>query len=211
MAERDFLWWWTADGEWVEPPNERRNGWSGVVQVVTEGRLYYVKRQRNHLCRTLRHPFGWPTTSREWHYLHRLRTLGIGAPVPVFHATRKTSQGIEAVLVTEELRGYRDLSLFVGLTSEARHRLAQAVGSMLGCLHRARLQHSSLYDKHIMIRATENAFVPALIDLEKMRGRLTSRGAAEHDLEQLQRRQKIFDAADWQVLRTAHTVRFNAV
>lgn len=210
MAERDFLWWWTADGAWVEPPNERRNGWSGMVRVIDGGDLYYVKRQCNHLCRTVRHPFGWPTTSREWHYLHRLRRLGIGVPVPVFHATRNTSQGVEAVLVTKELHGYQDLSLFDDLIPERRHRLAQAVGDMLGRLHRSRLQHSSLYDKHIMIRDEEGVFVPALIDMEKMRGRLTRRGAAKHDLEQLQRRQKIFDVVDWEVLRAAHAVRFKA-
>lgn len=208
--ERDFDWWWTAPGEWVEPPNERRNGWSGMMRVWADERLYYVKRQRNHMCRTVRHPLGWPTTSREWQNLHRVRALGLGAPVPVFHATRPTAQGVEAVLVTEELAGYRDLAQFSDLEPEACQRLAQAVGHMLGVLHRHRLQHSSLYDKHIMIRPEGEGFHPALIDLEKMRVRLTRRGAAAHDLEQLQRRQKVLDATAWAVLCRAHTASFNA-
>lgn len=208
--ERDFDWWWTAPGEWVEAPNERRNGWSGMMRVRADDRLYYVKRQRNHMCRTVRHPLGWPTASREWQNLHRVRELGLGAPVPVFHATRATPKGLEAVLVTEELIGYRDLAQFSDLEPEASHRLAQAVGNMLGVLHRHRLQHSSLYDKHIMLRPEGGGFLPALIDLEKMRVRLTRRGAAAHDLEQLQRRQKVFNDADWEALRAAHAASFSA-
>lgn len=208
--ERDFSWWWEAEGEWVEPPNERRNGWSGMVRVMHDGRMYYVKRQRNHLCRTLRHPFGWPTTSREWHYLHRLRQLGIGTPVPVFHDARSTAQGTEAVLVTEELNGYRDLSQFATASSEMRRRIAVKLGAMLARLHGARLQHSSLYDKHVMIREDDEDMHLALIDLEKMRVRLTRRGAAEHDLEQLKRRQNVFDVDDWSALQAAHAELFSA-
>lgn len=177
------------------------------MRVVTAGRLYYVKRQRNHLCRTLRHPFGWPTASREWHYLQRLRALGVAAPVPVFHQARKGDQGIEAVLVTEELEGFSDLAHQADLSPTRRRRLASVLGERLGVLHHARLQHSSLYDKHIMVRWDADEPVVALIDLEKMRQRLTARGAAGHDLEQLRRRQKLFDDGDWSSLLAAHDAR----
>lgn len=211
MAEQDFEYWWNVPGEWVEEPNRRRSGWSGMVRAVLDGRMYYVKRQLNHRCYTLAHPFGWPTASREWQYLTHLQRLGIGAPVGVFHAVRKTAEGVEAVLVTEELAGFVDLAALERLAPERKLVLARAVGELLGRLHRVRLQHSSLYNKHVMAKASEEGFAVALIDLEKMRPRLTAGMAARHDLEQLQRRQNTFDGAQWAALLDAHTRSFSAV
>lgn len=209
MAKDDFEFWWNVAGEWVEEPNRRRSGWSGMMRAVVDGRTLYVKRQLNHQCRTLSHPFGWPTASREWHYLKRLNALGIGAPVPVFHAVRHTSEGVEAVLVTEELRGFADLAAWSGLDERARLQLAGAVGRQLGRLHRAGLQHSSLYDKHLMARRDGDRFDVALIDLEKMRPRLFARFAASRDLEQLRRRQQLFGDTDWAALAAAHARSFS--
>lgn len=204
MNDRDFGYWWSVAGEWVEPPNERRNGWSGMLRVRDGDRLYYVKRQRNHLCRTLLHPFGWPTASREWHYLDRLRRIGVGVAQPVFHGVRATPEGQEAVLVTEDLAGFTALSAQTSLDAVQRMKLAHELGRSLGILHRARLQHSSLYDKHVMVRWEGAGVEIALIDLEKMRGRLTRGAAARHDLEQLRRRQKVLDDEAWAALEAAH-------
>ena len=200
----DFAHWWSAPGEWVEPPNERRNGWSGMMRVPDEGRTLYVKRQRNHMCRSWRHPFGWPTASREWFYLHRLRALGVPAPTPVFHQVRHCPEGVEAVLVTEELVGFSALDDQLDLDQDRRIALANEIGLMLGRLHGARLQHSSLYGKHIMVRWDGERPHTALIDLEKMRPRLTRRLAAHHDLEQLARRQQVLKGEDWNALMRAH-------
>lgn len=201
----DFEHWWTTEGKWVEEPNERRNGWSGVMRILEQDSLFYVKRQFNHLCYTFRHPFGWPTTSREWHYLRRLEQIGLAAPKPVFHATRRVSGGgTEAVLVTRELRGFVSLDTLTNTTAQQRTQLAQTIGDKLGRLHRARLQHSCLYDKHVMVRWDDETPTIALIDLEKMRTRLTSASAARHDLEQFQRRQHLFSAKEWEQLVNAH-------
>lgn len=210
MSERDFDFWWNVDGEWVEEPNRRRSGWSGMMRVRLDGRMFYVKRQLNHRCRTLSHPLGWPTASREWHYLNRLARIGVAAPTPVFHAVRASPDGDEAVLVTEELIGFVDLAGWGALESPRRRRLAQAVGGMLGRLHRAHLQHSSLYDKHVMARGEGDGFAVALIDLEKMRPRLLARwGAARRDLDQLHRRQALFDDDDWAALLATHEEAFS--
>ena len=211
MTKGDFAYWWSVPGEWVESPNERRNGWSGMMRVPDGERVLYVKRQRNHLCRTLRHPFGWPTASREWLYLHRLHQLGVAAPVPVFHGVRRTPEGVEAVLVTEELVAYRALDDQHELEPASRALLASEVGRMLGRLHGARLQHSSLYGKHIMVCWDEGSPHAALIDLEKMRPRLTRRLAADHDLEQLARRQQVLKGEDWATLLRAHAESMAAV
>lgn len=205
MSNSTFEHWWSQSGQWVEPPNERRSGWSGVLRVSTAGLTLYVKRQRNHLCRTFLHPIGWPTASREWHYLNMLSRLGIHAPSPVFHGVRQSPEGLEAILVTEELRDYRSLDQLEELPQEARQRIAQVLGTSLGRLHRARLQHSCLYDKHVMVRLNGDAPpTVALIDLEKMRPRLTQKRAAKHDLQQLKRRQHFFSDDNWETLLEAH-------
>jgi hypothetical protein len=200
----DFAFWWTIAGEWVEAPNERRSGWSGMLRVRYQGRIVYVKRQHNHLCRTLGHPLGWPTASREHSYLLRLNALKLGTPTPLFHGTTRHRNGTDTVLVTEELRDFQPLSAQTDLAPARRTTLARKVGSVLGKLHRARLQHSCLYDKHIMVRWHEDAPELALVDLEKMRARFTARGAAQHDLEQLKRHQSIWSADDWNRLEISH-------
>lgn len=203
--QNGFDHWWTLPGDWVEEPNERRNGWSGVIRAMTEHGLVYVKRQRNHLYRSLRHPLGWPTASREWYFLLKLRTLGIAAPAPVFHAVRHTPDGIEAVLATAALENYQPLNELEALPADQRAIIAETLGEMLGRLHRERLQHSCLYDKHVMVRLHRDAPPEvALLDLEKMRRRLTPTLAARHDLAQLRRRQRLFGDDDWARLLACH-------
>lgn len=204
-AAPDFEDWWSFPGAWVEAPNQRRSGWSGVVRVEAAGRSFYVKRQYRHLCRDLRHPFGWPTASREWRNLRRLRALGIAAPRPVFHAVRRGEDGTEAVLVTEALDGFSPLAELGAMPAAGREAIARALGDCLGRLHRARLQHGCLYAKHVMVRlASDGSPQVALLDLEKMRTRLTGRKAAERDLDQLRRHQRFFDAAEWATLIDSH-------
>lgn len=181
------------------------------MRCLVDGEVYYVKRQLNHQCHTLSHPFGWPTASREWHYLKRLASAGIGAPPAVFHAVRRSKEGVEAVVVTRELSGFEDLRAWERLEPEGRLELARVVGSLLGRLHRARLQHSSLYDKHVMARRTSAGFEAALIDLETMRPRFSAGLAARRDLEQLRRRQRVFGDIEWAALLAAHSRSLSAV
>jgi tRNA A-37 threonylcarbamoyl transferase component Bud32 len=204
MTDHDFAYWWSTPREWVEPANERRGGWSGMMLLHEDGLTYFVKRQCDHLCRTLRHPFGWPTASREWHYLNLLRGLGVRVPEPVFHGVRRQANGTEAVLVTGKLEGFADLSAQVGLTAAEKLVLARELGRQLARLHRARLQHNNLYDKHIMVRWQDGIPEIALIDLERMRRRLTRQSAARHDLAKLKRRQRTFGETEWQALTEAH-------
>jgi hypothetical protein len=200
----DFAAWWAAAGEWVEEPNQRRSGWSGMMRLHQNDQTYYVKKQCNHLCRTLRHPFGWPTVSREHDNIRRLQALGITVPQPVFHGSRRTAEGYEGLLVTEELAGFTDLAAQEHRSPAEKSRLAVAVGHMLGRMHRHNLQHSCLYDKHIMVRWQDGEPTVALIDLEKLHPAWLPGKAARHDMEQLQRHQKIWQAADWALLEEAH-------
>lgn len=200
----DFAGWWTSPGAWVEEPNQRRSGWSGMMRARFGERTYYVKKQCNHLCRTLRHPFGWPTVSREYANIRRLQSLGIAVPQPVFHGSRRTPDGYEGLLVTEELVDFAALDTQGDRSPAEKSRLATAVGRMLGLMHRHNLQHSCLYDKHIMVRWQDGQPEVALIDLEKLRRAWLPGKAARHDLDQLARHQKIWSDADWAQLVEAH-------
>ena len=200
----EHAYWWNATGEWVEPPNVRRNGWSGVLRVPHGASVVYVKRQFNHLCRTWRHPLGWPTASRECFYLNRVRGLGVRAPLPLFHGSVANGGGMETVLVTEALDGFAPLAALDDAKRDEREMLAREVGAALGVLHRNRMQHSCLYDKHIMVRRDAREPEIALLDLEKMRMRPTRAGAAEHDLNQLRRHQRVWSSEEWRLLVRSH-------
>lgn len=200
----DFEGWWNVPEQWVEEPNQRRNGWSGMIRLRIGSQTYYVKKQCNHLYRSVRHPFGWPTVIREYENIVRLKSLGIRIPEPVFQGVRKRGEGLEALLVTEELTGFTSLGDQTGLDQASRETLAREVGRVLGIMHRAHLQHSCLYDKHIMIRWQDGTPEIALIDLEKLRKPLFPWRAARHDMEQLKRRQSVWSDHEWKLLEESH-------
>lgn len=209
-AAEEHVYWWNVPGEWVEAPNVRRYGWSGVLRVRHGDTRVYVKRQCNHVCRTPAHPFGWPTASREHLYLHVLRQLGLNVPIPQFHGVKRRAGAVEAVLVTAALEGFAPLNALPPLDHVERAAIARDVGRVIGTMHRARIQHSCLYDKHIMVRRGGSAPEIALLDLEKARGRLTRRAAARHDLDQLWRHQDFWTAAEWELLLASHTEAMGA-
>jgi len=77
--EERFEYFWRQQGEWVEEPNRRRGGESGVQRVMgPTGRLLYSKRQTGHIYRSWLHPFGRPTVLRERDALKGLRALMCG-------------------------------------------------------------------------------------------------------------------------------------
>lgn len=36
--------WWEKDGEWGEPPNRRRGGFSGVLRMTVDNEVIYIKK-----------------------------------------------------------------------------------------------------------------------------------------------------------------------
>jgi hypothetical protein len=204
LAPDDFEGWWNAAGEWVEEPNQARSGWSGVLRVYCGQQLFYVKKQQNYLCRSLRHPLGWPTVSREYRNLLRLHAIGLLAPKPVFHGSRKTAAGTQAILVTEELKGFVDLEQLIQVDDTKKTLLARLSGEAIGKLHRAGYRHGCLYGKHLMARWQDSDAEIAFIDLEKLRRAIFPRLAIRHDLEQLKRRQRLWNDAQWSILLESH-------
>jgi len=202
---RTFDEWWSAPGQWVEEPNQARSGWSGVMRVFVGEALYYVKKQHNYSCRTWKHPFsGIPTVSREFQNILALSLLDLPAPVPVFHGTRKSAGNRDAILVTEALDGFVDFDHLPPLSDAQAKQLAELAGCAVGRLHRAGFRHGCLYGKHLMAKHIDSAPEIAFIDLEKLRPAIFRARAIRHDLEQLQRRQGIWNTTHWQAFLAAH-------
>lgn len=206
-----FSWFWGQRGEWVEEPNRRRGGESGVQRVISEnGRLLYIKRQVGHIYRSWLHPFGRPTVLRERDALEGLSQLHVNVPKLVFcGAERDEHNQWRALLVTASLDGYEEIEKWYAAGGRERHgeavhdQLLKALAENLARMHHGRWQHSCIYIKHVFVKVTgEGASAKAevaLIDLEKCRRRLTPYGAAQHDMKQL-RRHSSFNAADWSKL-----------
>ncbi|SHN11197.1 Lipopolysaccharide kinase (Kdo/WaaP) family protein [Pseudomonas asturiensis] len=210
-GENGFNHFWSQRGEWVEEPNVRRGGESGVQRVVTDdGQTFYSKRQTGHIYRSLMHPLGRPTVLRERDALEGLRRLGVVVPEIVFCGAER-SEGNEwrALLVTVALDGFEEFDKWVEGGGREQYgellyeQMLNEIGMTLARMHLGRWQHSCLYSKHIFVRVTGEGTQAraevALLDLEKGRRRWTAYGAAQHDMRQLKRHSS-FSAADWQKL-----------
>ncbi|MFJ7140805.1 MAG: lipopolysaccharide kinase InaA family protein [Pseudomonas protegens] len=204
-----FEYFWNQQGEWVEEPNKRRGGESGVQRLISSsGRLLYAKRQIGHIHRSFLHPFGRPTVLRERDALQGLRLLDIEVPELVFCGARRGPEHQwQALLVTAALDGFVEIDNWYAAGERERHgevlheRVLQALAQTLARMHKGRWQHGCLYSKHVFVRIEgegEQAQVRiALLDFEKCRQRLSSRRAAAHDLKQL-RRHSSWSDTDWQ-------------
>lgn len=201
--------WWRRQGLWVEKPNERRGGYSGVQRIERGGRLLYAKRQVGHIYRDLLHPFGQPTVLREREALFGLQRLGVRVPHLVFCGATRTEQGWHGLLVTEALEGFVDLNEWIASGEHerqgkaVREKLLQQLAYTLARMHRGRWQHGCLYGKHVFVRVmgmSDSAEVEvALIDLEKCRRRWSARRASQNDMGQLKRHSSL-PGADWEKL-----------
>lgn len=202
----DFDHWWECRSDWFEAPNNDRNGWSGVNRLSlksSDGELLavFLKRQQNYVRRTFLHPFtGESTFACELKTILFLLKHGVPVPKPVFFDERATEEGLQAVLVTEELRNYHPLDEVVQALSEERKgsramkkALIASVAKAVHKLHHARIQHRALYPKHLFVNITdpENPDT-VIIDLEKARIKflpimrtLQDLGTLNRDLHQL--------------------------
>lgn len=185
---------WNLPETWVEPPNHRRGGFSGVIRATFDGQPVYIKKQVNHNHRSLRHPLGQPTALREYEAMAIAKQLGVATPVPLFCESKQVGREQRTLLVTQALEGYVSVNDLPWPTASSEtSALLSAVAQTLAKLHRARWQHSALYPTHIFVKIEQNAIRVALLDLEKMHRRLTIKQASRHDVEQFLRRNRRWD------------------
>lgn len=220
-ASSAFEGFWQQQGQWVEAPNVRRGGESGVQRVkAADGRLLYAKRQVGHIYRSLLHPFGRPTVLRERDALEAFRSLGVRVPeVTYCAAQRQAGNRWRALLITEALAGFEEIDHWYAGGGRERHgeclhqQLLQQIGGTLARLHLGRWQHGCLYAKHVFVKVSGEGAAArvevALLDLEKSRRRLSRSQAARHDLRQL-RRHSSWNEADWQQLIYGYQTAFGS-
>ncbi|MDR1350188.1 MAG: lipopolysaccharide kinase InaA family protein, partial [Zoogloeaceae bacterium] len=174
----DFNALWRLELEAVEPPNTDRGGWSSVCRLELPEQGYFLKRQSNHLTRSLAHPFGEPTFAREFRNIRRYAERQVPALSAAFFGIRKVAgeQRSEqrAILLTRALSSsadWRDLASWLAdwsqCSAEQRAQLLDASALLARRLHAARLTHCCFYPRHIFVRSVEQGFAACLIDLEK--------------------------------------------
>jgi tRNA A-37 threonylcarbamoyl transferase component Bud32 len=125
-----------------------------------------------------------------------LASKNVPSLVPVFFGVRKQKNNLQASLMTEELAGYQSLedateALFASkkLSLTAQRDLVRQVAFTVAKLHRAGVQHRSLYPKHLFVdkQNTRNVVV---IDLEKSRTKWLPAMRTFYDLSTLNRHAK---------------------
>ncbi len=82
---------WNLELDAVDEPNTERGGWSSVAQLTLGERTFYLKRQINHMTRSLQKPLGEPTFAREMRNIQRYQQLEIPALRAAFFAQRKVA------------------------------------------------------------------------------------------------------------------------
>lgn len=183
---------WNLELEPVDEPNVLRGGYSIVCRLELDGQVFYLKRQRNHLTRSLCHPLGEPTFARELRNIQRYQALGIPTIEPAFFAQRKVSGEKQAILLTYALTDWQDLdhwlSRYPELSVEQQVAMVEACADLIARLHQGRLMHSCLYPKHVFLQQQGAGFKACLIDLEKTRAFRLAQQDRVKDLDTLFRR-----------------------
>ena len=206
LASFDALWALQLDA--VDVPNTERGGWSSVCRLELGEQAYYLKRQSNHLTRSLLHPLGEPTFAREFRNVCRYQRLHIPALQAVFFAERRLPGERRAILLTRALYGWKELDHWLqawsGVPAPTRQAILCACGELARRLYDSGQMHGCFYPKHIFLKADGEGFAALLIDLEKTRSLLFGRRDRIKDLEPLLCRASVWIEAEVRELLLAY-------
>lgn len=214
-ARESFDYWWSKKGAWVEDPNQRRGGFSGVlITQDRDGQTLYIKKQEGHVYRSLLYPFGQATIRREYNAYRAFTKANVKTPEVVYCG----QQGKKAILVTKALDNFISFEQWLIQARQANtstatlHVVLDEIAKMLVQLHKNRLQHNCIYSKHIFVNVIERQQLHvevALLDLEKSRKRLTAKQAALHDTPQIRRHSAITEQ-EWQYFAERYQAYFGS-
>jgi hypothetical protein len=120
----------------------------------------------------------------------RYREKGIPSLTPLYFASHCIDGNLRAVLITEELTGFRSLDdlsgEWRGMPREQRHAIIEAVAALLRQIHRHGLTHNCFYPKHVFLRFVAPTQVEArVIDLEKTKGHVLRLDRSFRDMRRL--------------------------
>ena len=172
LADFDALW--NIARDWIEPHNERRNGWSGVSRLQLSDQslpTLFMKRQENHNTRTLAHPIdGVPTYLRELKSIQLFNKHGIPTLTPVYYGERVEDGKHQAILISLALDGFQDMFELNREGDEQRTQSAlRELGKVTWKMHDKGIAHYCLYPNHVFVRFNDDQPEVCLIDLEKVR------------------------------------------
>lgn len=205
---------------WVEEPNQRRGGWSGVVRIVLrdaagKDRVVFLKRQSKHKYYSIGSPFkNRPTFEREFRNIIRFNRHQIPTVTPIYYGQR----GDDAILMTEELTGYRPLKDWFeqweqnGFPQLAlRNRIINELARVVGKIHQNHYKHCCLVFKHVFLKLENDEVKISIIDLEKLRYWFSKQYCTLIDLDSLFRTRidKIRATDKWRFIKAYLGVRAN--
>ena len=204
---------WALETEWFEAPNQRRNGWSGVIKqplIDHNGNTIWVfiKRQENHNFKTLLHPLkGIPTFQREYFNIKHLTDNNIPTLTTLYYNERVENGKDQAILITRSLEGYQSFqSFFAPENPEIPQRTAimELAGQIIRKLHDAHFRHNCLYAKHLFVNDDPDNIDIRLIDLEKLKWLPLLRQIRRNDLSRLIRRGNPMTYEDLQIILNSY-------
>ena len=206
MASRaeleEFQRWWDTEGDWVEEPNERRKGMSGVQRIERDGKTLYVKRQVMHLFHSLRYPFGRPTIVREIQVINELSAAGVIVPKIVYGKALQINGEWRALLVTEDMKDFVCIGDWYtqkqnqACEPEVMNELLKQIAVAFKKMHSVNRQHGCCYVRHIYVKSHGDVQA-GFLDLEKSRRRWVREKAVQHDFKQLEKYLEPIPTEDW--------------
>ena len=205
---------WSLKTEWFEEPNYRRNGWSGVIKyplLDSTGKTtwVFIKRQENHNCKTVLHPFkGVPTFRREYLNIQSLINRNIPTLTALYYNERTVDGKDQAILITLSLEGYQSLEAFCANDENRvisqRPEIMALAGTIVRKLHDAHFRHNCLYAKHLFIKNEANDIDVRLIDLEKLKWLPLYSQIRRNDLSRIIRRGEPMTQEDLSILLSSY-------
>ena len=202
----EFQRWWATEGDWVEEPNERRKGMSGVQRIERDGKTLYVKRQVAHLFHSLRYPFGRPTIVREIQVIDELAAAGVIVPKIVYGKALQINGEWRALLVTEDMKDFVSIgdwyeqNMHLDCSPEVKAEMFKQIAVAFKKMHSVNRQHGCCYVRHIYVKS-RGEVVAGFLDLEKSRRRWVRQKAVLHDFKQLEKYLSPIPPEDWQKVK----------
>lgn len=201
-----FQRWWATEGDWVEEPNERRKGMSGVQRIERDGKTLYVKRQVAHLFHSLRYPFGRPTIVREIQVIDELAAAGVIVPKIVYGKALQINGEWRALLVTEDMKDFVSIgdwyeqNMHLDCSPEVKAEMFKQIAVAFKKMHSVNRQHGCCYVRHIYVKS-RGEVLAGFLDLEKSRRRWVRQKAVLHDFKQLEKYLSPIPPEDWQKVK----------